>query len=171
MRRSAWLNVTSTGGLASLQVGPGYVWHMGSHTSLTPHYPATTQTWTQTPLGKMAASGPLTTFSTTSGLNGLSSSAVALSGWQLSLTVAPCLAHPTSDFVLLGHPPWGQQQARVGSPKTSSPTPPVDPRTHPRRWAMSWTWSWGRKWRRRKNSEVEAVRADRTRPAPWRTGV
>lgn len=38
MRRSAWPSVTSTGRLASLQVGPGCVRHLGLHTAsrLTP---------------------------------------------------------------------------------------------------------------------------------------
>lgn len=168
MRRSAFLNVTSTGGLASLQVGSGCVWHLQPHTNFTLHYSATTQTWTQTPLGRMAVSGPLTTFSTTSGLSGLSSSAVVLSGWHPSLPPAPCLTDPIPDFVLLGHPLWGQQQVRVGSPKTNSPPPPVDPHTRLQKQAMSWTWSWER--RRRMNSEVKAVRVDPRRPAPWRTG-
>lgn len=40
MRRSAWPNVTSTGGLASLQVGSGCVWHVGLHTTSCPTLPS-----------------------------------------------------------------------------------------------------------------------------------
>lgn len=40
MRRSAWLNVTSTGGLASLPLVLGCVWHLGPHAASRPTLPS-----------------------------------------------------------------------------------------------------------------------------------
>lgn len=134
MRRSAWPNATSTGGLASLQGGPGCVWHVGLHTASWPTLRSYNPDLDSDPFGEDGSLWSFNYFFHNKRLKRIvffSCRSIRLAparlpslSFCLAHTPFPSRAHPTPDFVLPGHPPVVSNRPGIGSPKTSSHTSP-----------------------------------------------